>query len=254
MSGRRADAGVAVVTGASSGIGNATARRLAAAGFTIAAIGRRADRLDALCTEILSAGGVAVAVPVDITNEGDATVGVERVIDHCGRIDVLINNAGLMLLGDAESSDRADWQRMVDLNISGMLNMTYAALPHLREAAHGFRSVADIVNVSSVAGTTRHGGQAVYALTKAGVDAFSESLRKELAEHSVRVHTIVPGATRTELSSHNSSSSIGAAARERMRGVTHLDADDVADTISYVTTRPSNVCIGEVVIRPTGQV
>lgn len=157
-----------------------------------------------------------------------------------------------MLLGAVDLVDTDSWHRMIGVNLSGILNLTHPALPLLRAAAQSERQVADIVNIGSIASLTQHAGTSAYSMTKAGVDAFSESLRKEMAPHAVRVHVIRPGATKTELSSHNPPE-VMTGSRERMKNVTYQQPDDIADAVSYVVTRPANICIGELVIRPTSQ-
>src|ERR1700722_5565392 len=177
---------VALVTGASSGIGEATARQLAADGAAVALVARRKERLDLLSTEIGNAGGRALAIECDVTNEQQATEAVERTVSELGLLDALVNNAGVMLLGPAEGAPLSEWQRMVELNVLGVLYCAHAALPHLLRAADdGPRQVADMVNISSVAGRVARTGSGVYNLTKHGVGAFSEALRQEVtARHA----------------------------------------------------------------------
>jgi NADP-dependent 3-hydroxy acid dehydrogenase YdfG len=175
---------VALITGASSGIGEATAVELSGLGASVALVARRTDRIDALATRLnASAGpGKAVAITADVTDESQARGAVEQVVTTFGRMDTLVNNAGLMLLGPAVGSDLSDWQRMVDLNVTGLMYCTHAALPHLLDAAaNSPRQIADIVNVSSVAGRVARNGSAVYNATKHAVGAFSEALRQEVA-------------------------------------------------------------------------
>ena len=244
---------VALVTGASSGIGEATALALSGQGAAVALAARRVDRLEALAGRIRDAGGTALALDADISDEGQARGAVERTATELGRLDILVNNAGMMLLGPAVDADMDEWRRMLDINVDGVLYCTHAALPHLLRAAEdGPRRVADMVNVSSVAGRYPRRGSAVYNLTKFGVGAFSESLRQEVAGHRVRVSLVEPGATDTELRSHNRPE-IQRAQEERFAGVTRMTAGDIADTILFIVTRPWNVAINEVLIRPTEQ-
>ncbi|MGI5159245.1 SDR family NAD(P)-dependent oxidoreductase [Microbispora sp. CA-102843] len=245
---------VAVVTGASSGIGRATALRLSASGATTVLVARRHDRLAELNDEIGVRGGRCTVLPADVTDGTQAVRVVEDTVAVHGRLDILVNNAGVMLLGPVADAPVEEWDRMIDLNVRALLRLTHAALPHLVLAARTApRGVADVVNVSSIAGRAVRSGNAVYGLTKFGVGAFSESLRQELAGRYVRVSVIEPGATETELSSHVRPE-IMAERRKALGDVVRLAADDVADAIDYVVTRSREVALNEVVIRPTTQV
>src|SRR5215472_24851 len=195
---------VAMMTGASSGSGAATAAALAGQGAAVALAARRRDRLEALAATITGKGGTALVLECDITDQQQAASAVERTAAELGRLDTLINNAGVMLLGPIVGAPLAEWQQMVELNVLGLLYCAHAALPHLLHAAeNGRRRVADMVNISSVAGRAARNGNGVYSLTKFGVGAFSESLRQEVAKRYVRVSLVEPGATATELASHN---------------------------------------------------
>ena len=252
---RRLDGTTAVVTGASSGIGAATARALAARGASVVAIARRADRLDQLADEITSEGGTMLALPADVTDSDRMRDAIDTAADAFGhgRIDILVNNAGVMLLGPAATASFDDWQRMIDLNLTALFATTHAALPHLLRAAEsGPREVADLVNISSVAGRVSRVGSNVYAATKFGVGAFSESLRQEFAGRHLRVSLIEPGAVDTELREHLRPE-IREAQERRFSGVTVLDAQDIADAVEYVVTRPRHVAINELLVRPTEQ-
>ena len=243
---------VALVTGASSGIGAATASVLAVQGAAVALAARRKERLDALAADIRGQGGTALVLECDITDQAQAARAVQRTAAELGRLDTLINNAGVMLLGPVAGAPLAEWQRMVDLNVLGLLYCAHAALPHLLRAAQDApRQVADMVNVSSVAGRAARNGNGVYALTKFGIGAFSESLRQELAERYVRVSLVEPGATATELASHNRPEIL-----ESIRGQfgQRIQAADIADAIGYIVTRPRHVAVNEMLIRPTEQV
>jgi NADP-dependent 3-hydroxy acid dehydrogenase YdfG len=243
---------VALVTGASSGIGAATASVLAARGAAVALAARRKDRLDALAADIREQGGTALVLECDVTDQEQAADAVTRAVADLGRLDTLINNAGVMLLGPVAGAPLSEWQRMVDLNVLGLLYCAHAALPHLLQAAQDApRQVADMVNISSVAGRAARNGNGVYSLTKFGIGAFSESLRQELAGRYVRVSLVEPGATATELASHNRPEileSIRSQLGQRMQ------AEDIADAIGYVVTRPRHVAVNEMLIRPTEQV
>ena len=242
---------VALVTGASSGIGAATAVALAGQGAAVALAARRRDQLENLAAGIRSQGGTALVLECDVTDQPQAAAAVERTVADLGRLDTLVNNAGVMLLGPAAQAPLTEWQRMVDLNVLGLLYCAHAAMPHLlRAAADGPREVADMVNISSVAGRHARNGNGVYALTKFGVGAFSESLRQELAGQYVRVSLVEPGATATELASHNRPEVL-----ESLRGQfgQRMEAADIADAISYIVTRPRHVAVNEMLIRPTEQ-
>jgi NADP-dependent 3-hydroxy acid dehydrogenase YdfG len=242
---------VALVTGASSGIGAATAAALADQGAAVALAARREDRLDAVAASIKDQGGTALVLECDITDEQQAARAVERTVTELGRLDTLINNAGVMLLGPVVGAPLPEWQQMVQLNVLGLLYCAHAALPHLlRAAADGPRQVADMVNISSVAGRVARNGNGVYSLTKHGIGAFSESLRQEVTKRYVRVSLVEPGATDTELASHNRPE-----VREVIRSQfgQRMEPEDIADAITYIVTRPRHVAINEVLIRPTEQ-
>ena len=247
------DGTVALVTGASSGIGEATARALAAEGAAVAVAARRRDRLEALAGEIEGSGGRALVLEADVTSREAAVDAVERTVAGLGRLDTVINNAGVMLLGPIEDAPVEEWERMVALNLNGLLYVAHAALPHLLRAADSEpRRVADLVNVSSVAGRFARLGSGVYNATKFGVGAFSESLRQEVTERFVRVAVVEPGAVATELSSH-----VREEVREQLQRAfdfERLEAEDIADAIAYVVTRRRTVAVNEVLIRPTQQV
>jgi NADP-dependent 3-hydroxy acid dehydrogenase YdfG len=242
---------VALITGASSGIGAATASTLAAQGATVALAARRRAQLEELASGILESGGTALVLECDITDKEQAASAVDRTVAEFGRLDTLVNNAGVMLRGPAADAPLDEWQRMVELNVLGLLYCAHSALPHLRRAAaDGPRQVADMVNISSVAGRFARVGNGVYSLTKFGVGAFSESLRQELAGQYVRVSLVEPGATATELASHNRPEVL-----EGLRGQfgQRMEAADIADAISYIVTRPRHVAVNEMLIRPTEQ-
>ena len=242
---------VALVTGASSGIGQATAFELASHGARVAVVARRKERLDELVARIEAAGGTATAIVADITDEAAAQQVVAQTVELDGRLDILVNNAGVMLLGPTPESSLADWKRMVDLNVLGLLYCTHAAMPHLLAAAQdGPRRVSDLVNVSSIGGRSVRPGSQVYNLTKWGVGALSESMRQELASKYVRVSVIEPGATRTELQEANRPE-ILAQIRSRQDGFELLDPQDLADAIGYMVTRPRHVNVNEIMVRPT---
>ncbi|MFF4727197.1 SDR family NAD(P)-dependent oxidoreductase [Streptomyces mirabilis] len=250
---RRLEGTVALVTGASSGIGHATALELAREGASVALVGRREDRLTDLAAEITGAGGKALVVPADITTAQAAAEAVERTVEGLGRLDTLVNNAGLMLLGPAPGADLNDWRRMIDINLMGLMYTAHAAVPHLvKAAAEEPRQVADIVNIGSLAGRNAYAMSAVYSATKFGVGAFSEALRQELARQHVRVSVIEPGSVDTELRTHNPDviqQHIVAA----LGDIERLQSQDIADTVGYIVTRPRHVAVAELLVRPTEQ-
>ena len=244
---------VALVTGASSGIGAATATALAAQGAAVAVAARRRDRLDALAAGITGQGGTVLVLECDITDQQQAAGAVERTAAELGRLDTLINNAGVMLLGPVQDAPTEEWRRMVHVNLLGLLYCAHAALPHLLRAAdNGPRQVADLVNISSVAGRVARNGSGVYNATKHGVGAFSEALRQEVTRRHVRVSLVEPGATSTELASHNRPE-IRERMGQRFAGVERLEAADIAETIAFIVTRPRRMAVNEVLVRPTEQ-
>jgi NADP-dependent 3-hydroxy acid dehydrogenase YdfG len=244
---------VALITGASSGIGAATARRLAADGAAVALIARRRDRLDDLARAIGAESGIALVIEADVTVPEQAAGAVERAVAEFGRLDTVVNNAGVMLLGPALDASIADWDQMVAVNIQGLLYVTHAALPHLvRGAQDSPRGVADVVNVSSTAGRLARPGSSVYNLTKFGMVAFSEALRQELLSHRVRVSVVEPGTVDTELATHLRAD-IQQAARQQTESIEPLQPADIADTISYIVTRDRRVAVNEVLVRASEQ-
>jgi NADP-dependent 3-hydroxy acid dehydrogenase YdfG len=244
---------VALVTGASSGIGEAAALSLASHGAAVVLAARRVDRLESLAKQIRNDGGTALVVECDVTNEAQATALIAQTVAELGRLDTLVNNAGVMLLGPAVGAPLTEWQRMVELNVLGLLYCAHAALPHLLEAAESSpRRVADMVNISSVAGRVPRNGSGVYNATKHGVGAFSEAVRQEVTRRHVRISLVEPGATETELGSHNRPE-VREGMAKRFANIERLQAEDIADAISYIVTRPRHVAVNEMLIRPTEQ-
>ena len=245
---------VALITGASSGIGAATALHLADQGAAVVLAARRADRLESLAADITATGGTALAIETDVTDRDQAIAAVEQTVSAFGRLDTLVNNAGVMLLGSIADAPVEEWERMVSLNLLGLLYSAHAALPHLlAAAADGPRNVADLVNISSVAGRVPRLGAGVYNLTKHGVGAFSESLRQEVTGRHVRVSLVEPGAVDTELPSHVRPEVRGQLTK-RLESMERLESIDIAETIGFIVTRPRRVAVNEVLIRPTDQV
>jgi NADP-dependent 3-hydroxy acid dehydrogenase YdfG len=243
----------ALVTGASSGIGAATARRLAAEGAAVGLVARRRDRLTELADAITGSGGRAHVVQADVTDQDQAVAAVGEVADRFGRLDTVVNNAGVMLLAPALQTTTDEWDRMIALNVQALLYVTHAALPHLVEAAaRPPRRVADVVNISSTAGRVARPGSSVYNLTKFGVNAFSESLRQELVPHRVRVSVVEPGTVDTELVNHVTGD-VQAAARQQVAAIEPLRPEDIADSIAYIVTRDRRVAVNEMLVRAGDQ-
>jgi NADP-dependent 3-hydroxy acid dehydrogenase YdfG len=237
---------VAAITGASSGIGEATALALSRAGATVALGARRRDRLDAVAGRLEGSSSVH---EVDLADEARARAFVEAAHREHGRLDLLVNNAGVMLLGPVSGADLAEWRRMLDVNLWGLLVCTHAALPLIAESGGG-----DIVNVSSVAGRRADAGAAVYNMTKFGVHGFSEALRQEALHSDIRVTVVAPGFVETELQGHNRNPMVRQAmerSREEIGEV--LRPEDVAEAVLYAVSRPLHVCLNEVLVRPTKQ-
>ncbi len=242
------DGRVAVVTGASSGIGEATVRALAAEGAAVVGGARRKERLDDLVEEVTRVGGKAVAVECDVTDEEQAHNLVRRAAEEYGRLDVLVNNAGVMLLSTVGKSLSDQWRQMFEVNVMGLLYATDAAIRIMKEQGSGH-----LVNVSSVAGrkVTRP-SNGVYSGTKFAVNAISEGLRQELLEDNIRVTIMEPGAVATELPDHITDED----ARESLSGLLSLErlqAEDIANGIVYAVTQPERVSVNEILIRPTQQ-
>ena len=247
------DGTVALVTGASSGIGEATARRLAALGAAVAGVARRADRLERLAQSIGSTGETMIFIEADLTDAAQATEAVHRTVSELGRLDTVVNNAGTMLVGPVAQAPEGEWDRMVDVNVRGLLNVVRAATPHLVEAAAtSRRGVADMVNISSTAGRVARPGTAVYSLTKFGVNGFSEALRQELQPQHVRVGVVEPGTVDTELASH-SRDGVRQGIESRIAAMELLKPEDIADAVAYIVTRDRHVAVNEMLVRASDQ-
>ena len=243
----------ALVTGASSGIGAATARALAAQGAAVALLARRADRLNELQANIESAGGTALAVAADVTNADQVAAAVQRTVAELGRLDTVVNNAGLMRMAPAAEAPLQDWEDLVRVNVQGVLYVTRAAIPHLIDAAASSpRGVADLVTISSTAGWVARPGTAVYSLTKFGVNAFSEGIRQELLGKRVRVGVVGPGTVDTEIGD-----SLPREAREafdrQTADMVKLAPDDIADAVLYMVTRDRRVAVNHMLVRAAEQ-
>ncbi len=238
---------VIVITGASSGMGEAAARHLAAKGARVVLGARRADRIEALASEITSAGGQATAVATDVTKREDVQALVDTAVATYGRVDVLINNAGLMPLSSMDRLKVDEWDRMIDVNIKGVLYGIAAALPHMQGQRSGH-----IINLSSVAGHKIFGGSAVYSATKSAVRVISEGLRAEMAPHNIRVTIISPGAVKTELLDHISEADVQKANQDYV-GQVGVPAETFARLVAFAISEPEEVSINEILFRPTAQ-
>jgi NADP-dependent 3-hydroxy acid dehydrogenase YdfG len=211
------------------------------------------DRLETLVEDITGTGGRAVAIEADVTDRGQAEAAVRRTVDELGRLDVLVNNAGVMLLGPIVDAPVEEWDRMIDLNVKGLMYCANAAMPHLLDAAeNGDRGVADMVNISSVAGRQVRSGSGVYNASKHAVGAFSDSLRQEVTKRHLRVSLVEPGAVATELVDHNRDG-VRETIEKRFTDMERLEAEDIADAIAYIVTRSRRVAVNELLIRPTEQ-
>ncbi|GAB0113692.1 SDR family oxidoreductase [Acidisoma sp. C75] len=240
---------IALVTGASSGIGAATARKLAAEGLIVGLAARRRERLDALVAEIEKAGGQAIALQADVTDKAAMHAAVQALVGRFGRIDVLINNAGLMPLSDIDALKVDEWQRMVDVNISGVLNATAAVLPQMIAQHEGH-----IFNMSSIAGRKVFTGLTVYCATKAAVAAFSDGLRMEVApKHNIRVTCIQPGAVKSELYDQITDAGYRQQMDDLAQRMTFLEGEDIAHTILFALKAPKHMDVAELFVLPTEQ-
>jgi NADP-dependent 3-hydroxy acid dehydrogenase YdfG len=244
---------VALVTGASSGIGRATAIALSNAGASVALVARRLDRLEQLRAEITDSGGDAAAFEADITSQDAANATVAAIVERFGRLDTVVNNAGVMLVGPFADAPDGEWDRMIDVNVRGVLYITRAALPHLVKAAdEGPRRVADVVTISSTAGRVARPGTVVYNVTKFGVVAFSEALRQELQSKRVRVSVVEPGTVNTELASHTRDE-LRATIQAQADSIESLEPADIAGAVSYIVTQPRRVAVNEMLVRASAQ-
>ena len=233
---------VAVITGASSGIGEATARALARDGYRVALLARRADRIEAIAAEL---GDGAIAIQADVTDRDSIVAAAERVQSELGGADILINNAGVMLLGPFGPEQRDDYEQMIEINLLGAITATEVFLDQIVAAG------GDLVSISSVAGRTARPRNAVYAATKWGIVGWSEGLRQEL-QPNVRVMVIEPGAVETELTDHITHAETKAASKEYTRSLA-IKSEDIAEVIVFAVSRPKRMTLNEILVRPTAQ-
>jgi NADP-dependent 3-hydroxy acid dehydrogenase YdfG len=239
---------VALVTGASSGIGAAIARDLGARGYYLALAARRKESLEAVASAIRTAGGGAVPLVCDVTKPDQIAACVAHTMKEFGRIDVLVNNAGVMHNGRIGGADVAEWRAMIDVNLVGLMLMTHAVLPHMQAVRRGH-----IVNISSVAGRIITVGNGVYNVTKWAVNVFSEALRKEVYVDNIKVTIVCPGVVDTELSEKIANPEARANFQAFAASLDPLTADDVARAVAYALEQPAHVGVNEIVMRPAQQ-
>ncbi len=240
---------VALITGASSGIGEATALALAAQGAKVALAARRVERLEALMQRITESGGEALPLACDVADANQIRLAVQAVQDQWGRLDVLVNSAGIAVLGPILGADTNEWQRVVSVNVLGLMYATHAVLPLMKALGGGH-----IINISSTAGRVAPSGMSVYCASKWAVNGFSESLRQEALAYKVRVTLIEPGLVATEFSDHIAHTPAREATAARFASLRALDASDIAAAVVYALTQPPHVNVYELLLRPTEQV
>jgi len=238
---------VVVITGASSGLGEATARLLAEKGATVVLAARRTERIESLAEELKNKGGDALAVPTDVTDRQQVKQLVDKTVQTCGRIDVMLNNAGLMPLAPLEELKIDEWEQMVDVNLKGVLYGIAAALPHMKQQKSGH-----IINVSSVYGHKLGPNATVYCATKFAVRALSEGLRQEVKPYNIRTTVISPGAVATELLEHISDPEVQKQAKEHV-GQIAVPAETFARMVAFAMNEPADVDVNEILFRPTAQ-
>ncbi|TVZ76317.1 SDR family NAD(P)-dependent oxidoreductase [Streptomyces sp. BK340] len=249
----RLDGTVVLVTGASSGIGAATAVALAQQGAAVALVARRRDRLEAVARQVLDVGPPALCVEADVTDRGQVGRAVEKTVARFGRLDTVVNNAGAMLVGPVEDAPPGEWERMVAVNQLGLLYVTQAAQPHLAKAAASDpRHVADVVNIGSTAGRVARPGTAVYSMTMAGVVAFSESLRQELQPQRIRVSVVVPGTVGIG-HTPQAPQEQRAGGEAQVRQIERLAPEDVARSVAFIVASPHRVAVNEILVRAADQ-
>ncbi|MFN5956145.1 MAG: SDR family NAD(P)-dependent oxidoreductase [Dolichospermum sp.] len=239
---------VAIITGASSGIGEATAIALAAEGAKVVIAARRVERLEAVAKQIIDHGGQALSIVSDITDEAQAQNVIQKAHTEFGHIDILVNNAGISFPGRIENADPSNWRKMIDINVLALMYTTHIALPIFKAQKSGH-----IVNISSVAGRIARAGMAGYNVTKWGVNAFSEALRQEVYQDNIRVTIIEPGLVETEIDQHITDVVAKQEIEARRKAITPLQSEDIAAAIVYAVSQPQHVNVNEILIRPTQQ-
>lgn len=239
---------VTIITGASSGIGEATAISLAAEGAKVVIAARRGDRLEAVTKHITDNGGQALSVIADITDEVQVKNLIQKANAEFGRVDILVNNAGISFPGRIENADPSNWRKMIDINVLALMYATHTVLPIFKAQKSGH-----IVNISSVAGRIARAGMAAYNVTKWGVNAFSEALRQEVYQDNIRVTIIEPGLVETEIDQHITDVVAKQEIEARRKAITPLQSEDIAAAIVYAVTQPQHVNVNEILIRPTQQ-
>jgi NADP-dependent 3-hydroxy acid dehydrogenase YdfG len=239
---------VAIITGASSGIGEATAIALAAEGAKVVIAARRVERLEAVAKQIIDHGGQALSIVSDITDEAQAKNVIQKAYAEFGHIDILVNNAGISFPGRIENADPSNWRKMIDINVLALMYTTHIALPIFKAQKSGH-----IVNISSVAGRIARAGMAGYNVTKWGVNAFSEALRQEVYQDNIRVTIIEPGLVETEIDQHITDIVAKQEIEARRKPITPLQSEDIAAAIVYAVSQPQHVNVNEILIRPTQQ-
>lgn len=238
----------AIVTGASSGIGEAIAHSLAQAGVKVALMARREDRIAALAKQLKDAGGEAIAIKCDVADYSSISQAVAQTVQTWERVDILVNNAGVMYLGSVSDANVADWEQMMRINVLGLMYCTRLVLPVMKQHGGG-----DIINISSVSGRVVSNRSAAYSATKFAVNGFSEGLRQEVFKDKIRITVIEPGAVATELTDHIPDPSLKKTVKDWVATMTPLQSEDIANAVLYAASQPANVSINEIMIRPTEQ-
>ncbi|OFX51604.1 MAG: oxidoreductase [Bacteroidetes bacterium GWB2_41_8] len=238
---------VVVITGASSGMGEAAAKNLSQLGAAVVLGARRADRIEKLANEIQESGGKAIAIATDVTQRDQVKKLVDSAVEKFGRVDVILNNAGIMPLSPMDRLNVDEWDMMVDVNIKGVLNGIAAVLPYMKEQKSG-----QIINTSSVAGHKVFNGSAVYSATKYAVRALTEGLRMEVKPYNIRTTIVCPGAVKTELLEHISEADIQQANKDYV-GAVGISPDSFARVVAFAISQPEDVDINEIIFRPTSQ-
>jgi NADP-dependent 3-hydroxy acid dehydrogenase YdfG len=238
---------VVVITGASSGLGEAAARHLSTLGATVVLGARRADRIENLAKEIKNNGGQALAIAIDVTQRGQVKGLVDAAVEQIGRVDVILNNAGVMPLSPIDRLNVDEWDKMVDVNIKGVLNGIAAVLPYMKEQKSG-----QVINTSSVAGHKIFSGSAVYSATKFAVRALTEGLRMEVKPYNIRTTIVCPGAVKTELLEHITEADVQQANKDYV-GAVGISPDSFARVVAFAIGQPEDVDVNEIIFRPTTQ-